>query len=68
MKRRQVLRMLAGVGASAALASIASSGLAGARFLAHRAGTLPADILMRIRRRTLPLDPRQLETNDDLAG
>jgi hypothetical protein len=70
MTRRQLLRILAGAfaGAAAALAGATVAGLAGARDVVRRTTTVSSDILRRIHRRTRPLDPSQLERNDDLAG
>jgi hypothetical protein len=70
MRRRDVLRMLAGTFAwgGAGLPGLAAERLARLRSAARRGLRVPSDLMSRIRGRTRPLDERRLEPERDLAG
>ena len=70
MRRRDVLRMLAGSFAwgGAGLPGLATGYLARLRATARHSLRVPSDLLSRIRGRTRPLDEHRLEPDHDLAG
>ncbi len=74
MKRRELLRLLGSTLAAggALLPGLAARGVARIREATprslRRSLRAPSDLLLRIRRRTQPLDERSLEDDNELAG